>query len=485
MDFAELVPMSVSSPLPVAISDPNGIQQLKADDSYVLADLHNCAETQDQNPANVFSYADVVLEGLDCEKPSTSWCKTDAHLDRLYENGVYEYRAFEEDEDIKKFYYMTEDSYEDVISQLEEEIQREENEAQEKATDAEKMIKEMEKSAKDFVHVRELMKKRDRHSKVASERREEKNRLIELKRELAMANKNTTLFCCFVCSKVFLDEEEMRKHISQKHLAVKKEYKYKCPLCYRVFSKQHYLRRHSETHKEAAVSCSICKQSFRETVSLKIHMSKVHDQSMDGKKIDKTHECKKCGQKFGIVEEVERHKYYCEAREKIAEKRRQARQEIDAMSSVSSMSGRSGSVISSSSGAASTVSIGSPYGRPVKDKSCPFCFLVCASMQARRKHIGRKHPEKLDDPRVNDHGYVKVVSAALPYACDICSKSFASHASLSTHKKRIHENVKRHECSTCGRSYPLPSELRKHIKRVHENELDYLASQKMPASEAP
>ncbi|PIO69153.1 zinc finger, C2H2 type [Teladorsagia circumcincta] len=154
------------------------------------------------------------------------------------------------------------------------------------------------------------------------------------------------------------------------------------------------------------------------------------------------------------------------------------------MSSITSTSSRSGSVISSSSGAASVVSIGSPSGRPVKDKSCPFCFLVCASMQSRRRHIERKHPEKLNDPSVKEHGYVKVVSAALPYACDICSKAFASHASLSTHKKRIHENVKRHECSTCGKSYPLPSELRKHIKRVHEKDLDYLVSQRMELSEA-
>ncbi|PIO70012.1 zinc finger, C2H2 type [Teladorsagia circumcincta] len=161
------------------------------------------------------------------------------------------------------------------------------------------------------------------------------------------------------------------------------------------------------------------------------------------------------------------------------------------MSSITSTSSRSGSVISSSSGAASVVSIGSASGRPVKDKSCPFCFLVCASMQSRRRHIERKHPEKLNDPSVKEHGYVKVVSfimtlfkAALPYACDICSKAFASHASLSTHKKRIHENVKRHECSTCGKSYPLPSELRKHIKRVHERDLDYLVSQKMALSEA-
>ncbi|KAK6045442.1 zinc finger, C2H2 type [Cooperia oncophora] len=103
-------------------------------------------------------------------------------------------------------------------------------------------------------------------------------------------------------------------------------------------------------------------------------------------------------------------------------------------------------------------------------------------MQSRRRHIERKHPEKLNDLEVDTHGYVKVVTPALPYACDICSKTFASHASMITHKKRIHENKNNHECTTCGRSYPLASELRKHIKRVHEKDLDYVISQKVALS---
>ncbi|PIO70013.1 zinc finger, C2H2 type, partial [Teladorsagia circumcincta] len=97
----------------------------------------------------------------------------------------------------------------------------------------------------------------------------------------------------------------MRQHISQKHLAAKKEYSYKCPSCYRLFNKQHHLRRHIETHKKVGVACTICKQSFRDDLSLKIHMSSVHEQSLDGKWLDKTHACTKCGRMFGIVEEVE------------------------------------------------------------------------------------------------------------------------------------------------------------------------------------
>ncbi|KAK6037770.1 hypothetical protein COOONC_24726 [Cooperia oncophora] len=133
-------------------------------------------------------------------------------------------------------------------------------------------------------------------------------------------------------------------------------------------------------------------------------MSKEHSQSLDGKRIEKTIACECCGQMFGIIEELKRHKYYCGSRDKIAERRKEARQELDdAMSTITSVSGWAESVISSSSGAASTIS-----------RVLTVCFLVCASMQSRRRHIERKHPEKLNDLEVDTHGYVKVVTAC-PY----------------------------------------------------------------------
>uniref|UniRef100_A0A1I7WVR1 C2H2-type domain-containing protein n=1 Tax=Heterorhabditis bacteriophora TaxID=37862 RepID=A0A1I7WVR1_HETBA len=39
----------------------------------------------------------------------------------------------------------------------------------------------------------------------------------------------------------------------------------------------------------------------------------------------------------------------------------------------------------------------------------------------------------------------------LPFGCQACGKSFASHSSLSTHRKRIHENKREHECDICGK----------------------------------
>ncbi|EYB86600.1 hypothetical protein Y032_0276g1093 [Ancylostoma ceylanicum] len=365
-----------------------------------------------------------------------------------------------------KYYYMLEDSHEDVLKKLENELLREEIEEQEKAEAAEKRMQELEKGAEEFVHITELKNKRDRHSKMSQEKRAEKERIIQLRKELAMANREREIFCCFVCSRVFADEEGMREHVAEKHLANKKEYFLKCSKCYQRFNKKQHLQRHELTHKNTAYTCRVCSREFRGVVSLKIHMSSAHSMSLDGVHISRELACK-CGQKFGVVEELKRHRYYCETRESIAEKRRKAREELDALSTISPTHSAS-SVYSESTSAAS---IGSASGRPVKDKSCPFCFLVCASMQSRRRHIERKHPEKLTEEEVDSHSYIKVQTPALPFACELCAKTFASHASLSTHKKRIHENRNDHECTICGRRYPLPSELRKHIKRVHEKNM--------------
>uniref|UniRef100_A0A0K0DCJ7 C2H2-type domain-containing protein n=1 Tax=Angiostrongylus cantonensis TaxID=6313 RepID=A0A0K0DCJ7_ANGCA len=381
-------------------------------------------------------YANELFAEMDFERPSTSEFHNNGyvteHPDGL-DNGVYGDQG-----DIYQYYYMVEDSHEDVLK------------------------KEIEEGSKDFVHIRELEMQKENHVKVSNEKRKEKERIIELRRQLAIENRNLQLFCCFVCSKVFTEEENMRQHVSEKHLAFKKVYYNAVNLFDGRFKFGHHLRRHEDTHKHITFMCLHCNREFREEISLQIHLSKVHNVSLDGKKLSKTHRCE-CGKTFGLKEELSRHRYYCGNKEKIAEQRRRARQELDAMSSVSSA--RS---VSSCSDTASTPSLGSASGRPIKDKSCPFCFLVCASMQSRRRHIERKHRDKLGEVEVDQHQYIKVNSASLPYACDVCSKAFASHASLSTHKKRIHEDMNNHECVTCGRRYPLASELRKHIKRVHE-----------------
>ncbi|EPB78851.1 hypothetical protein ANCCEY_02028 [Ancylostoma ceylanicum] len=351
-------------------------------DPCTLTDLSSCNAIPEDQPG--WTYQNDLFSELDYQGPSTSNYNADGIPIEQYGSETTEYQQDDYDPTYK-YYYMLEDSHEDVLKKLENELLREEIEEQEKAEAAEKRMQELEKGAEEFVHITELKNKRDRHSKMSQEKRAEKERIIQLRKELAMANREREIFCCFVCSRVFADEEGMREHVAEKHLANKKEYFLKCSKCYQRFNKKQHLQRHELTHKNTAYTCRVCSREFRGVVSLKIHMSSAHSMSLDGVHISRELACK-CGQKFGVVEELKRHRYYCETRESIAEKRRKAREELDALSTISPTHSAS-SVYSESTSAAS---IGSASGRPVKG----FDFACIATIEQLNGGKGTKFYSK-------------------------------------------------------------------------------------------
>ncbi|KHJ91663.1 zinc finger, C2H2 type [Oesophagostomum dentatum] len=99
------------------------------------------------------------------------------------------------------------------------------------------------------------------------------------------------------------------------------------------------------------------------------------------------------------------------------------------------------------------------FARPKKDRSCPFCSEVFASMQSRKRHITRRHPDRANDKLVNLHMYSCVPSKELPFICDTCHKTFSNVSSLHSHCKSIHEGIKDFICSVCKKAYGRACEL--------------------------
>ncbi|CAI4230055.1 unnamed protein product [Auanema sp. JU1783] len=388
-------------------------------------------------------------------QPSTST----ACLEELeFIHTVEETPSIEKDDyedDYYEYYYQMKDNQEDILKKLEEQLRETDSEQakleEELLSKAEELITEHKAESKN----QELLKSQ------SEELRKQRQELQRLKAMFMEASRTRKIFCCFICSKAFGDEESCRQHVSNVHLKDNEVYAFKCKYCYMRFKKPHHQRRHEKTHARSVsgyFSCDQCPDIFKEERSLAYHKSSMHSQDLHGAKIEKKFDCS-CGKKFGLEGELKRHKYYCENKDAILERRRTAKVELVVGSPQ----------LSPAESLASSV-VRSLGGRPVKDKSCPFCHQVCASVQSRNRHIERKHSDKKNDQEAVTVKYTRIESPDLPFCCVVCNNRFATQAALSLHKRRIHDQILSYECSQCNKKYPIASELRKHVKRVHNGD---------------
>ena len=101
-------------------------------------------------------------------------------------------------------------------------------------------------------------------------------------------------------------------------------------------------------------------------------------------------------------------------------------------------------------------------------KKCQDCSIVFLTPFRLLRHIKKFHGgvtptmANSDTPIGDDSN---VAEMPRPYSCQLCQKSFTSHAYLASHIRKAHE--KRFRCEECGKSYGGSSYLREHIEAVH------------------
>lgn len=103
---------------------------------------------------------------------------------------------------------------------------------------------------------------------------------------------NPRLYMCVECHKTFLNEEDIKKHMSthnKKKAQLENVSCLTCDVCLKIFLNEEEFKTHSETHMtiekyEAAdaettevwYSCSMCEECFKETDQIGPHMAEKH-----------------------------------------------------------------------------------------------------------------------------------------------------------------------------------------------------------------
>ena len=108
-------------------------------------------------------------------------------------------------------------------------------------------------------------------------------------------------------------------------------------------------------------------------------------------------------------------------------------------------------------------------------KKCQDCSIVFLTSFRLQRHIKKFHGgvtptmANSDTPIGDDSN---VAEMPRPYSCQLCQKSFTSHAYLASHIRKAHE--KRFRCEECGKCYGGSSYLREHIEAVHRKTKNFI-----------
>ncbi|CAB3401986.1 unnamed protein product [Caenorhabditis bovis] len=237
-----------------------------------------------------------------------------------------------------------------------------------------------------------------------------------------------SVYTCVICSKAFANPEELQAHSDKIHDIFNK--KFKCPKCGSLYKLKKNLDIHLRKHNERTEhNCNECHSVFRNHVELYSHMAKSHMVTNDN-----MIKCKYC-QKDYLKSALSKHQSYCKNKERILAKKREKLSESRSVPPSPAMSTVSYKSFKSTGNGGST-----PVSPVVSylDKSCAVCGENFASRQSMLRHVGRKHPDRKDDPNVIGVKYLSVESPTHQYACEECGKRVTTRAALTLHKERIH-----------------------------------------------
>ena len=246
-------------------------------------------------------------------------------------------------------------------------------------------------------------------------------------------------FSCLVCGKAFSIKSSLNSHKlthgEKIKVAVKSNNKYrkiitscreiitsekrytKCQGCGKMFENVKDVIAHLIMHCDnKSHSCQVCGKSFPQSLCLKRHRCKPHEEKSENKQFI----CRYCGVKFGCALHLNAHK--CQH----------------------------------------------TGGKSFPCQMCGKLFIASSDL-VRHKRTHKRYPcqmcGRLFRETSNVLRHMSVHNGKI-YSCQVCGKSYTTALALSSHRS-VHIGLM-FSCQTCGKSFPNYSQLRKHKLRHAE-----------------
>ena len=189
--------------------------------------------------------------------------------------------------------------------------------------------------------------------------------------------------CCNICSQT-INSEKLQKHMAEVHM---NERPFSCPNCSKTFKRRPHLRGHLILHSDTKpFKCEVCNNSFAAETSLRLH-SFLHTN-------EKPYKCEKCEKAFRQPHHLKSH------------------------------------ILSHHTGQYKEI--------------CNVCHKKLVNMKV----------------------HMRTHSSETYYSCEVCQEGFKYHPSFVSHKQRKH-GTKHFKCKMCPKEYHCKKELNRHTKRIH------------------